>query len=566
MAEERQSIGEILLNNGVISQEQLNDALRWKRLHPQEHLRNILLTRGIINENQLLAAFAEKYQTKFIDSDLTVKRAEVLKLVPHNVAQKNTLMPIDIQGNTIIVASCKPGDMSVIQDVKVSSKMEVAIVFAPEKNIKSAIDKFYKNAELFFKDSIQEEVKTKNIGVSEEAQKKLEDIESSVSNTPVVKLVNSLIQQAYVRNASDIHIEPFEDEVLIRMRIDGDLQETMRVNKQSLNGIISRIKILSGMDIAERRIPQDGRYEFDNGDIKCDLRVSTLPTIYGEKCVMRLLNTGGETLLSFEQLGMSPENIERFNKITSAPNGIILVTGPTGSGKSTTLYAVLNKLNSPKVNLTTVEDPVERQLFGVNQVQVNPKAGLTFASGLRSLLRQDPDVIMVGEIRDYETAEIAIRAAITGHLVLSTLHTNDSIATIDRLIDMGVPPYLVASSVNAIIAQRLAKRLCPYCKKKVPISAEDKALIQDNEIKEVYEPKGCAQCNSTGYAGRIAIYEIVEMTNKIRSMVTKSAAADDLRSEATKQGAVFLSDSLSKLVKSGITSMDEYKKIIYTVS
>lgn len=561
------TIGDILLKNKAITKEQLNDAVRWNRSHPNDNLNDILVNRGIINEVQLLEAYAEKYDTQFINGDIKVKRADILKLVPQTIAEKNNIMPIDIVGNKLLIVTSKPTDVSAIQDAKVSSMMDIKVCYAQEKTIKTAIDKYYKNAELFFKDTstTKSASKSKVSITSEETQKKLEDIESSVSNTPVVKLVNSLIQEAYTRSASDIHIEPFEEEVLIRMRIDGDLQEVMRVTKQSLNGIISRIKILSGMDIAEKRIPQDGRYEYDNGDIQCDLRVSTLPTIYGEKCVMRLLNTSGQALLTFDKLGMSKENIDRFNKITSAPNGIILVTGPTGSGKSTTLYAVLNKLNSPKVNLTTIEDPVERQLYGVNQVQVNTKAGLTFASGLRSLLRQDPDVIMVGEIRDYETAEIAIRAAITGHLVLSTLHTNDSIATIDRLIDMGVAPYLVSSSVNAIIAQRLVKRLCPHCKEKVKTTLADKSILEDKEISEMYVSKGCNKCKNTGYSGRIAVYEIVEISNKMKALITKRAGSDELRQEAIKQGAVFLSNSLHDLVKEGITSLEEYKRIVYTV-
>ena len=562
-----ETIGDILLKNKAITKEQLNDAVRWNRSHPNDNLNDILVNRGIINEVQLLEAYAEKYDTQFINGDIKVKRADILKLVPQTIAEKNNIMPIDIVGNKLLIVTSKPADVSAIQDAKVSSMMDIKVCYAQEKTIKTAIDKYYKNAELFFKDTstTKSASKSKVSITSEETQKKLEDIESSVSNTPVVKLVNSLIQEAYTRGASDIHIEPFEEEVLIRMRIDGDLQEVMRVTKQSLNGIISRIKILSGMDIAEKRIPQDGRYEYDNGDIQCDLRVSTLPTIYGEKCVMRLLNTSGQALLTFDKLGMSKENIDRFNKITSAPNGIILVTGPTGSGKSTTLYAVLNKLNSPKVNLTTIEDPVERQLYGVNQVQVNTKAGLTFASGLRSLLRQDPDVIMVGEIRDYETAEIAIRAAITGHLVLSTLHTNDSIATIDRLIDMGVAPYLVSSSVNAIIAQRLVKRLCPHCKEKVKTTLADKSILEDKEISEMYVSKGCNKCKNTGYSGRIAVYEIVEISNRMKTLITKRAGSDELRQEATKQGAVFLSNSLHDLVKDGITSLEEYKRIVYTV-
>lgn len=556
-------IWEILLSNGTITHDQLSDALRWQRSHPDEDVGSILLARGIVNEAQLLAAYAQRLDVPFVEKDLVVKRPEVLKLVPENLARRYGIMPVDISNNKILVAISDPDDMSVIEDVKMSSRMDASIVLASAENILSAIERYYRNAELFYREE-QEEVQTVSF-VSDDTAKKMDEIESSVNNTPVVKLVNNLVQQAYIRQASDIHIEPFENDVLVRMRIDGDLIEVMRLAPNTLASVISRIKILSGMNIAEKRIPQDGRFDYTNDDFKVDLRVSTIPTMYGEKCVMRLLNTGGENLLTFEQLGMSRDTIARFDHMLSAPNGIILVTGPTGSGKSTTLYAVLNKLRKPTINITTIEDPVEKQMFGINQVQVNSKAGMTFASGLRALLRQDPDVIMIGEIRDYETAEIAVRASITGHLVLSTLHTNDAVSSIVRLIDMGVPPYLVSASVNAIIAQRLVKRLCPYCKRKRTVSDSDKLLLDDAGIKDVYEPVGCPECNHVGYSGRIAIYEIVEMDHRIRKMISAETPIDDVRRAAAENGAEFLADSLRELVRKGITSMDEFNRIIYTV-
>ena len=556
-------IWEVLLSNGTITHDQLSDALRWQRSHPDEDVGSILLARGIVTDGQLLAAYAQRLDVPFIEKDLVVKRPEVLKLVPETLARRYGIMPLDINNNKILVAISDPEDMSVIEDVKLSSRMDASIALASAENILSAIERYYRNAELFYREE-QEEVQTVNF-VSDDTAKKMDEIESSVNNTPVVKLVNNLVQQAYIRQASDIHIEPFENDVIVRMRIDGDLIEVMRLAPATLASVISRIKILSGMNIAEKRIPQDGRFNYTNDEFKVDLRVSTIPTMYGEKCVMRLLNTGGESLLSFEQLGMSREAIARFDHMLSAPNGIILVTGPTGSGKSTTLYAVLNKLRKPTINITTIEDPVEKQMFGINQVQVNAKAGMTFASGLRALLRQDPDVIMIGEIRDYETAEIAVRASITGHLVLSTLHTNDAPSSIVRLIDMGVPPYLVAASVNAIIAQRLVKRLCPYCKRKRVVSDAEKALLDDYGIKEAYEPVGCPECNHVGYSGRIAIYEIVEMDHRIRKLVSAETPIDDIRKVAAENGAEFLADSLRELVRKGITSLDEFNRIIYTV-
>lgn len=557
-------IWEILLANEVITHEQLSDALRWQRSHPDEDVGNILLSRGIVNESQLLAAYAQRLDVPLVEKDLVVKRPEVLKLVPESLARRYGIMPLDINNNKILIAVSNPEDMSVIEDVKMSSRMDVSFLLSPRENVNGAIERYYKNVELFYREE-QAEVQTINI-VSTDTAKKMDEIESNVNNTPVVKLVNNLVQQAYVRQVSDIHIEPFENDVLVRMRIDGDLVEVMRLAPSALNSVISRIKILSGMNIAEKRVPQDGRFAFSNDEFKVDLRVSTIPTIYGEKCVMRLLNTGGENLLSFEQLGMTKENIARFEHMLSAPNGIILVTGPTGSGKSTTLYAVLNRLRKPTINITTIEDPVEKQMFGVNQVQVNTKAGMTFANGLRALLRQDPDVIMIGEIRDYETAEIAVRASITGHLVLSTLHTNDSVATIVRLIDMGVPPYLVSASVNAIIAQRLVKRLCPYCKQKRTLTDAEKVMLEDDSINDVYEPVGCPECNHMGYSGRIAIYEIVELDHTIRKMISSGAPVDEIRKVAAANGAEFLADNLRQLVAKGVTSMDEYNRIIYTVS
>ena len=556
-------IWEVLLSNGTITHDQLSDALRWQRSHPDEDVGSILLARGIVTDGQLLAAYAQRLDVPFIEKDLVVKRPEVLKLVPETLARRYGIMPLDINNIKILVAISDPEDMSVIEDVKLSSRMDASIALASAENILSAIERYYRNAELFYREE-QEEVQTVNF-VSDDTAKKMDEIESSVNNTPVVKLVNNLVQQAYIRQASDIHIEPFENDVIVRMRIDGDLIEVMRLAPATLASVISRIKILSGMNIAEKRIPQDGRFNYTNDEFKVDLRVSTIPTMYGEKCVMRLLNTGGENLLTFEQLGMSRETIARFDHMLSAPNGIILVTGPTGSGKSTTLYAVLNKLRKPTINITTIEDPVEKQMFGINQVQVNTKAGMTFASGLRALLRQDPDVIMIGEIRDYETAEIAVRASITGHLVLSTLHTNDAPSSIVRLIDMGVPPYLVAASVNAIIAQRLVKRLCPYCKRKRVVSDAEKALLDDYGIKEAYEPVGCPECNHVGYSGRIAIYEIVEMDHRIRKLISAETPIDDIRKVAAENGAEFLADSLRELVRKGITSLDEFNRIIYTV-
>jgi type IV pilus assembly protein PilB len=349
------------------------------------------------------------------------------------------------------------------------------------------------------------------------------------------------------------------------MRIDGDLIEYMRITPSTHRSLITRLKILAGMNIAEKRIPLDGRFDFQFEGVTIDLRVSTLPTTYGEKAVLRLLGTALAKDVGLEELGMSPENAKKFMRICTAPNGVVLVTGPTGSGKSTTLYTVLGNLNKPTVNITTIEDPVEKKVMGINQVQVNAKAGLTFAAGLRSILRQDPDIVMIGEIRDYETAEITMRASITGHLVLSTLHTNDSCATVARLIDMGVAPYLVAAAVNGILAQRLVKRLCPKCKKLEKLTEEQKELLGDQSIDTAYFPTGCPSCNYTGYSGRFAVHEVMNFDTDIRTLITKGASTEQLRDYAESHGMEFMDQNVRNRVKEGETSLEEFLRIIFTI-
>lgn len=557
------SLGEILLQKNQITQAQLDDAIRWQKTHPNEKVSAILLSRGIITEDVMLAALAERFNTSYINTELVVRRPEILKNVPEQIVKRHKIMPLDIKNSQIIIATNNPHDISAFEDIKMVTKMDVGFILAPLRIIESAIEKYYTNAGNFF---VSDEAQQKQVQmVSASTQAKMTEIENRVDNTPVVKLINSIITQAYMRRASDIHIEPFEEQILVRMRIDGDLIECMRLDISTLNSIVSRCKILAGINIAEKRIPQDGRIDFINGDIDIDLRVNTLPTIYGEKVNMRLLATDDAALIRLPDLGMPQKLFEQFSKIIKAPNGIILVTGPTGSGKSTTLYAVLSELNKPNVNITTVEDPVEKQIFGVNQVQTNAKAGLTFATGLRAILRQDPDIVMIGEIRDAETAEIAIRAAITGHLVLSTLHTNDAASSIVRLVDIGVAPYMVAASLNCVVAQRLVKKLCPDCKKKRKVHADEEVLLMDKEIKEVYDPVGCPRCGNTGYKGRTAIYEIIEIGPELKRMISEGHTTDDIRNFAREQGATFLDDSIKALIKSGVTSMSEFFRLIYSI-
>ena len=557
------SLGDILLEKGFIKQAQLDDAKRWQKTHPNEKISAILLSRGIITEDEMLSAMAERFNTTYINTELVVRRPEILKNVPEQIVKKHCIMPLDVKAGQIIIATHDPHDIGAFEDVKMVTRMDVGFVLAPQRIIESAIEKYYTNAGNFF---VSDEATQKVVQQTSAAtQQKLSEIESRVDNTPVVKLINSLITQAYMRRASDIHIEPFEEQILVRMRIDGELVECMRLDISTLNSIVSRCKILAGINIAEKRIPQDGRIDFNNGDINIDLRVNTLPTIYGEKVNMRLLATEDAALITLPDLGMPDKLFNQFSRIIKAPNGIILVTGPTGSGKSTTLYAVLSELNKPNVNITTVEDPVEKQIFGVNQVQTNAKAGLTFASGLRAILRQDPDIVMIGEIRDTETAEIAIRAAITGHLVLSTLHTNDAASSIVRLIDMGVASYMVASSVNCVVAQRLVKKLCPECKRKREIKAEEAAILKDPSITHISEPVGCPRCGNTGYKGRTAIYEIIEIDSDLRRMISEGRTTEEIRDFAKEHGATFLEDSIRTLIGNGTTSMSEFYRLIYSI-
>ena len=387
---------------------------------------------------------------------------------------------------------------------------------------------------------------------------------SDIDNAPVVRLINSIIQHAMRLRASDIHIEPYEKTLRFRFRVDGELQEIMTSSRAAHSAVITRIKIMGKMDIAEKRVPQDGRVEMTIDNEAIDMRISVLPTVYGEKIVIRLLGRN-DMLMSKEKLGFTETNIVLFDKLVHSTNGIILVTGPTGSGKTTTLYAVLRELNQINRNIITVEDPVEYRLEGVNQVQVNQKAGMTFASGLRSILRQDPDIIMIGEIRDTETAQIAVRAAITGHLVLSTMHTNDSASTVSRMVDMGVEPYLVSSSVVGVTAQRLVRRICPNCKTGYTSERKDMELLRIREPMTLYRGAGCSTCNYTGYRGRIAIHEIMLVNSQIRELIDRRASIDHIRNISTKHGTSTLRDNAIELVCNGVTTIDELLKVTYSI-
>ena len=554
------TLGQILLQKGFVKPDDLKQARNVQIQNPSKSLAEILISLNVTSEVNILTALAERMNVQLLEGAIYVTDTDIIKRVPEKIARKHTIIPYKIDKNKLIVAMRDPSNMDTIEDIKMAAGMDIGFVLATSSAINDAIEKYYANvtAQKMADDMSQEEQQ-------DAAAQAANELDDRVDSAPIVKMLNTLVQQAYVTHASDIHIEPFRDTVIIRMRIDGALQEYMRISPSAHKSLITRIKILSNMNIAEKRIPLDGRFDYTFEGELIDIRVSTLPTTYGEKAVLRLLGTAMGADVKLTDLGMLPENAEKFMRVCEAPNGVVLVTGPTGSGKSTTLYTVLQDLNKPTVNVTTIEDPVEKKVFGINQVQTNHKAGLDFASALRSILRQDPDIVMIGEIRDNETADIAMRAAITGHLVLSTLHTNDAVSTIARLIDMDVPPYLVAAAMNGVLAQRLVRKLCPKCKKKVEVTEAQKNILKDHSIKEAYGPVGCPNCSFTGYKGRTSIHEVLTVDTGLRELITKNATTEELREYARKTGMIFMDENVRIKIKEGVTSVDEYMRTIYTI-
>ena len=502
----KKRLGDILVSSGKITYEQLNEALISQKILGKK-LGEILLDSNIITEKDMMEAIKEQTGIKEVDLNTVNFDKRVIKMIPQNLCNKYTLIPFGFHEGKLQVAMHDPLNIFAIDDINIASGFEVEVFIDLRRNIKKFIDLNYSNeevikaAEELSKEALESKVIVKD-----------DDIDD-IKNAPVVKMIEYMFKNSIEMRASDIHIEPYEKEVRIRYRIDGELSTVNLIGIESLPPLVARIKILAGLNIAEKRIPQDGRIITKVDEKEVDLRVSILPVVYGEKVVIRILDKNNYKVHK-EHLGLSTENINRLNRIISNPHGMVLVTGPTGSGKSTTLYSILDDINSENINIVTVEDPVEYTLEGINQVNVNNKSGMTFASGLRSILRQDPDVIMIGEIRDDETAEIAVKAAITGHLVLSTLHTNDAPTTITRLIDMGIENYLVATSVVGVIAQRLVRKICPYCKTSYVASDYEKRIPDIDEKEELilYSAKGCGYCNNSGYIGRVGVYEIMEIT------------------------------------------------------
>ena len=550
-------IGELLLYAGKITSEQLNEALAVQESSNRK-LGEVLVEMGFVTQEDIVEVLEFQLGFPRIDLNKYEINQSVVSILPESIVRKYKLIPIDKRDNKLIVAMADPLNFFAVDDIKLYTKMELESVLATSTDITKLIDRYYTGSNTR---KVLEEFTGE--GMFDVDQEDVEDAE--VASAPIVRLINSLFDQAIRSKASDIHIEPYADEIRVRFRIDGDLREITALPRSNLSAIVTRIKIIGKMNIAEKRIPQDGRVETKINDREIDMRISSLPTVYGEKIVIRLLD---KTSFNFtkEGLGLSEHNLKLFNDILKSPYGMLLVTGPTGSGKTTTLYTVLRELNRIEKNIITVEDPVEYKLGGINQVQVNTKSGLTFASGLRSILRQDPDIVMVGEIRDGETAQIAVRAAITGHLVLSTLHTNDSPSTIARLIDMGIEPYIVSSAVVGIVSQRLVKTLCPKCKEPYEASYSQLKMLglDENQSLVLHKPVGCNNCNA-GYSGRAAVHEIMPVNEEIRKLIDIGAATDKIREIALEQGMTTLFQSAFALAKLGKTSFEEVMRVGYTL-
>jgi type IV pilus assembly protein PilB len=552
-------LGDLLVEASKITKEQLEDALKVQK-STRKKLGETLEELKYVTEKDIMEVLQIQLGIPHINIDTHGVDSEAAIMIKENFARNNLLIPIKKTGNELVVAMRDPLNLMAIENIELMTGLKVKPVIDTSRNIVKAINQVYSRKIV---EKAIEEYRKDNI--SDDMDIDINAIDN-LNNAPIVKMVNTMIMEAVGAGASDIHIEPYEKDIRVRYRIDGLLREVMNHRKDIHRPLVTRLKIMSNLDIAERRIPQDGRVEVEIGSLDLDLRISTVPTIHGEKVVLRILDRNS-FLKDKTQLGFSEYNYELFEKLLAEKDGILLATGPTGSGKSTTLYSILKELNSEYKNIVTVEDPVEYRMEGINQIQVNPKVGIGFANGLRSILRQDPDIIMIGEIRDKETAEIAVRAAITGHLVLSTLHTNNAPSTMNRLIDMGIQPYLLTSSIKGIIAQRLVKVICPKCKEEYYSSIDEKKILgltPQDDLK-LHRGYGCNYCNGTGYSGRKAIHEILIVDRDVRNSIMTNNNEDNLRDIARKHGMRTLREDCEELVMNGITTLEEYINVVYKV-
>ena len=554
-------IGQYLVEKNLITEEQLQQVLAKQKESKGKLFGDVITEMRFISEEDFAKVLAERLNVPYCDLDSTTLLPDVVKKIPEATARKYTVIGVSKMGKRMTVATNDPINFYVFEDLRVVTGCSINPVLATKSAISKAIGKMYSEGQASAVVQAAEEE------LAEDEDIDLNDIDLSadrIDSAPIVKLATAIVENSYRQDCTDIHIEPFKDRTKIRIRINSDLVELMTLSPALHNALVTRFKILSGMNIAEKRIPQDGRMSQVIDGTTVDLRVSNLPMVYGEKVVLRIL-AGDGSVRKIQDLGMTDYNYERFVSCLKVPQGVVLVTGPTGSGKSTTLYAALGEIAKPNLNVITVEDPVEKKIDNINQCQINEKAGMTFDAALRSILRQDPDIIMVGEMRDSETASIAIRAAITGHLVLSTLHTNDASSTVTRLVDMGVEAYMVATSLIGIVAQRLTKVLCPECKKARMSTEQDNELMGIDHSIEVYDAVGCPKCNNMGYKGRTAIHEILLNTPEMMELITSGARATEIQELAKKQGCLLLRDNVSKLVQQGRTSIGELIRVTYAV-
>ena len=555
----QRKLGQILVDLGYINDDQLWDILEEQKQSPGQPIGQVAVRMGLVNQRQVTEALAEQWGMPLVNLEETTIQPNVLEIVPQTMAEMYKIMPVSIKNNVLTVAMADPQNVAILDDLRNFLGHEIRGAVSSAPDVEAAITRYYADREESIEDVIEQ------LSTEEDAEKRIRGYnlaseEEMSDSQPIKKLLNMVMLLAIRDQASDIHFEPFEDEFKIRVKADGVLYEMVPPPRHLANAIVSRIKVMSNLDIAERRLPQDGRIELNVGGNNVDLRVSVLPTLFGEAVVMRVLDRT-VVALDLNKIGMDPVTLNKFRGLLRRPNGIILVTGPTGSGKTTTLYSALNELNDTETKIITSEDPIEYDIEGIIQVPVNPDVGVTFANVLRAILRHDRDKILVGEIRDYETAEIAVQSSLTGHLVFSTLHTNDAPSAITRLRDMGVPAFLITATVEGILAQRLVRRICSECRTQFQPSDE---LLMELQLPlstarkyKFYYGKGCARCNNSGYKGRIGIYELMMISDEIRDGVAAESSADDLRNIARQQGMTTLRESGLKLIFDGLTTIDE---------
>ena len=549
-------IGEVLEEKGYVTAEQMTQALAYQKEHREKRVGQILMELGFVTEKQVMEALASKLHLEIVEVSQMNVDLSAVAMINKNLAEKNLLLPYRLSGKVLGVITNDPLNYFALEEVKQQTGCQLEICLSEEAPLRQAISYYY--AEV----NARKAAKQANVGFATAEELEVEDLENTDDEAPIIRLLNSLVERAIKTEASDIHIEPFEKETKVRMRIDGVIMEYVTIQKNIHAPLIARIKILANLDIAEKRIPQDGHFRVKLEEGYVNIRVSVLPTVFGEKAVLRIMAATAH-MDHADHFGMDEFSYQQFLPMLNHPNGIIYITGPTGSGKSTTLYMVLDYLSGRNVNISTIEDPVEKNMPDINQTQVNPAAGLTFDVGLRALMRQDPDIIMVGETRDGETAATSVRAAITGHVVLSTLHTNDAVSSIVRLEDMGVETYLVANSLVGLVAQRLVRKVCPHCAR-VMETTEQERIFLGEDVKTVVRGMGCAQCNNTGYKGRIAVHEIVAIDNDMRRMIINHEPIEAIKKYAIEvQHMRTLKESGLILVKEGKTTPEELVKISY---